>query len=192
MLIDSPLESCFYTSRRFNGLPATVSKYKNCILFVEGNRFTRESWRGSSEKVWQPLVCWMIMLMLRAWVDEFMNEIVKLWVKMCPWKENASDYKIFLIFLTLSEIYSYCFRRVCFLRAQLEAERLNLFKEFSGRRTLKICWKILIHYSHLHRPKAKSKSFNKIRRRERQNETAYRSMCFTLCSTDKHEALTSK
>lgn len=76
--LNGPQESCFCTSRRFNGLPATVSKFGNCILFV-GKSAERKTNENEFEKLWSRVSSPLSSCALNG--ADFMNEIVKLCVK---------------------------------------------------------------------------------------------------------------
>lgn len=89
MLLYSPQESCLCTSRHSNGLPATVSNFPKMYPFCKEKMHSRErvrekhDWGEKFESLW----CDEVALS----ENEFMNEIVKLWLKNVLETKSASE-----------------------------------------------------------------------------------------------------
>lgn len=167
--LNSPQESSFCTSRRFNGLPATVSKSGKCFLFVGKGA----AWREKS--VANGLTStggWRFSPMLRSPLLGIMNEIVKCVWKNVLEKKRESDYVVFmLIAYTLLPRTSTDREIQRSPRSQSVAFDISIWpmKRISPKSNTGIIDKLVTPATR----RRQEKVFNKIRRRRvRQNKTA--------------------
>lgn len=132
--LNGPQESCFCTSRRFNGLPATVSKFGNCILFV-GKTAERKTNENEFEKLWSRVSS--PLSMLRSQRCRFYEWNCKIVCEECPWNKSA---KVIMMFSARSRMLPGRWRKVAEKYSKQFCYRLLLVVD-SRRRQSNLFWK---------------------------------------------------